>query len=100
MRAFDVRAPKKEIVIIPMIQIMVRKALGRYYWAVWGVRQMKLRNRRRELQGLNGAIGLVAGLGGYVGHLYSAAVATFLMLAIWIVGATLINLLTDPPEKK
>lgn len=61
---------------------------------------MNLRNKRRELQGLNGAIGLVAGLGGYIGQLYSGGVATFLMLAIWIVGATLINLLTDPPEKK
>jgi hypothetical protein len=59
---------------------------------------MGLRSRRRELQGVNGAAGLVAGLGGYVGHLYSPAVATFLMLAIWILGATLINLLTDPPD--
>lgn len=61
---------------------------------------MELRKRRRELNGLNGAIGLVVGLGGYVGQLYSNAVATFAMLAIWIIGATLINLLTDPPEKK
>ena len=60
---------------------------------------MKLRSKRNELQGLNGAIGLVAGLGGYVGGFYSYATATFLMLAIWIVGATLINLLTDPPGK-
>jgi len=58
---------------------------------------MELRSKRRALQGVNGAVGLVAGLGGYVGHLYSHALATFLMLAIWIVGATLINLLTDPP---
>ncbi|WP_299754955.1 hypothetical protein [uncultured Boseongicola sp.] len=49
---------------------------------------------------MNGAIGLVVGLGGYVGHLYSPAVATFLMLAIWIVGATMINLLTDNPSRK
>ena len=61
---------------------------------------MNLRNKRRELQGLNGAIGLVAGLGGYIGQLYSDGVATFLMLAIWIVGATLINLFTEPPGKK
>ncbi len=61
---------------------------------------MELKKRRRELQGLNGAVGLVAGLGGYVGGLYSNAVATFAMLAIWIVGATLINVLTDPPDKK
>jgi len=61
---------------------------------------MQLRTRRKELHGLNGAVGLVAGLGGYVGELYPNTVATFAMLAIWIVGATLINLLTDPPEKK
>ena len=60
---------------------------------------MNLRSKRRELQGLNGAVGLVAGLGGYVGNLYSYGLATFLMLAIWIVGATLINLLTDPPSR-
>ena len=57
---------------------------------------MNLRHKRKELQGLNGAVGLAAGLGGYLGHLYSNDVATFLMLAIWIVGATLINVLTDP----
>ena len=61
---------------------------------------MKLKSKRKELQGLNGAIGLVVGLGGYVGHLYSPAVATFVMLAIWIVGATMINLLTDKQNGK
>lgn len=60
---------------------------------------MDLRSKRRELQAVNGAVGLVAGLAGYVGHLYSAALATFLMLAIWIIGATVINLLTDPPDE-
>lgn len=61
---------------------------------------MDLKSKRRELQAVNGAVGLVAGLGGYVGNLYSYALATFLMLAIWIVGATLVNLLTDPPTKR
>lgn len=61
---------------------------------------MNLRKRRRELQALNGAIGLVAGLGGYIAGLYSDALATFLMLAIWIVGSTFIILVTDPPDKK
>lgn len=60
---------------------------------------MNLRSKRRELQGVNGALGLVAGLGGYVGNLYSYGLATVLMLTIWILGATVINLLTDPPEK-
>ena len=60
---------------------------------------MELKSKRRELQGLNGAVGLVVGLGGYLGNLYRDDLATFLMLAIWIVGATLINLLTDPPSR-
>ncbi|WP_068115583.1 hypothetical protein [Tropicimonas marinistellae] len=59
---------------------------------------MDLKYKRRELQGVNGAVGLVVGLGGFVGQFYAPAVAVFLMLAIWIVGATLINLLTDPPN--
>ncbi len=59
---------------------------------------MDWKSKRRELQGVNGALGVVAGLGGYVGHLYSYGMATFLMFGIWILGATVINLLTDPPE--
>lgn len=61
---------------------------------------MNLKSKRRELQGVNGAVGLAAGLGGYVGQLYPPGFATFLMLAIWIVGSTLIILLTDKPERK
>ncbi|MCV2869836.1 hypothetical protein OEW28_14465 [Defluviimonas sp. WL0002] len=60
---------------------------------------MSLKSKRQELQGLNGAVGLAVGLGGFIGHLFSSSIALFLMLAIWIVGATLINLLTDPPNK-
>jgi hypothetical protein len=56
---------------------------------------MDFRSKRRELHGVVGAIGLAAGLGGYVGGLYSPGFGTFLMLSIWIVGATLVNLLTD-----
>ena len=62
--------------------------------------EMSFRSKRREPHAVNGAIGLVLGLGGYVGQLYSNALATFLMFAVWIVGATLINLLTDRPPKK
>ena len=61
---------------------------------------MSLRTKRTELQGVNGAVGLVLGLGGYVGQLYSNTLATFLMLAVWIIGATVINLLTEPNDKK
>lgn len=61
---------------------------------------MDLRHKRRELQGVNGAIGLAAGLAGYVGQLYSHGMATFLMFSIWIVGATVIILFTEPKRKK
>ena len=61
---------------------------------------MNLKTKRRELQGVNGAVGLAAGLGGYVGDLYGPGLATFLMLAIWIVGGTVINLLTDKPGER
>lgn len=61
---------------------------------------MNLKSKRRELQGVNGAVGLVVGLGGFIGPLYAPALAVFLMLAIWIVGATVINLLTDPPKER
>ena len=61
---------------------------------------MDLRHKRRELQGVNGAVGIAAGLAGYLGDVYSDGMATFLMFAIWIVGATLINLLTEPTRKK
>ncbi len=39
------------------------------------------------------------GLGRYASGLLTPVLATFLMLGIWIVGATVINLLTDPPNK-
>lgn len=61
---------------------------------------MAFKSKRRELQAVNGAVGLVLGLGGYIGQLYSMALATFLMFAVWILGATLINLFTEPKNKK
>ena len=57
---------------------------------------MNLRNKRKELQGLNGAAGLVAGIAGFVGNFYASQTAIVLMLGIWIVGSTLIILFTDP----
>jgi hypothetical protein len=61
---------------------------------------MDFKSKRRELQAVNGAVGLALGLGGYVGQLYSATLATFLMFTVWIIGATVINLLTEHKSKK
>ena len=61
---------------------------------------MDLKSKRRELQGANGAIGVVAGLGGFLTPLYSPAMGVFFAFAIWIIGATMINLLTDPPDRR
>lgn len=60
---------------------------------------MGWKSKRREWHGVSGALGLVAGLAGFVGGLYPPGIAVFLMLAIWILGATLVNLLTDPPDR-
>lgn len=57
---------------------------------------MGLRNRRREWHGVVGALGVVAALAGFVGGIYPPTITIVLTFAIWIVGATLVNLLTDP----
>ena len=58
---------------------------------------MNLREKRRELHGLVGGAGFVAGLGGFVGGFYSIPTAIVAAFGIWIIGATLVNVLTDPP---
>lgn len=47
---------------------------------------------RATVGGLVGVVGLGAGLLGYVGKAYSAAVATVLMLAIWFIGGAIVRL--------
>ncbi|MBT8409624.1 MAG: hypothetical protein KJN93_08375 [Alphaproteobacteria bacterium] len=58
---------------------------------------MNLRNRRRELHGLIGAIGVVVALGGFVGGFYAPTTAVVGAFAVWAIGATLVNVFTDPP---
>ena len=58
---------------------------------------MNLRNKRRELHGLVGGVGVVAALAGFVGHFYSSGTAITLAFGIWIIGATLVNVFTDKP---
>ncbi|MEO0382965.1 MAG: hypothetical protein AAF234_05365 [Pseudomonadota bacterium] len=61
---------------------------------------MNLKNKRRELQAFVGTLGVVAGLGGYIGNLYSNLLATFFMIAIIMAGIMLVNVVTDPPQKR
>lgn len=60
---------------------------------------MRLRQKRRELHGVVGALGVVAALGGFVGGWYPAGTTIVLTFAIWAVGATVVNALTDPPRR-
>ncbi|WP_413719812.1 hypothetical protein [Silicimonas sp. MF1-12-2] len=60
---------------------------------------MSLRNKRRELHGVVGALGVVAALGGFVANYYSPGTTIVLIFAIIAVGATLVNVFTDPPGK-
>jgi len=50
---------------------------------------MDLRNKRRALHDLSGGLGVVAGLARF----YSIPTTFVLMFGIWVIGATLINLL-------
>jgi hypothetical protein len=54
---------------------------------------------QRESPDVNDAVGIVAELNGSVGQYHVPAVAIFLMVTIWIVGAMLVTPLTDPPNK-
>lgn len=55
-----------------------------------------LKGKRRELHGVVGAIGVAVAVLGLVGGLYAPTVAIAGAIAVWVVGATLVNLLTDP----
>ncbi len=58
---------------------------------------MDLRNRRRALHGVVGALGVVIAAGGFVGGFYSPTTAVVGAFAVWAIGATLVNVFTDPP---
>lgn len=60
---------------------------------------MKLKRKRKELQGLVGGIGVVVAIAGFVGGFFAPATTIVLALAVWIVGTLLVNLLTDPPPR-
>lgn len=53
---------------------------------------------RTTLNALVFAVGLVLGLLGYVGHVYSSAIATVLLIGTWFIGYALVNLLVKPDK--
>ena len=60
---------------------------------------MGLRNKRKELHGLVGAVGVAIALLGFVGGFMAPGLTVALTFGTWIVGATLVTVLTDPPSK-
>lgn len=56
---------------------------------------MDWKRKKTPLMGLVGGAGVVAILGSVLGGLYGLGMALFIALAIWIIGATLINVLID-----
>ena len=55
---------------------------------------MDWKRKRHALMGVVGGVGVVAVIGGALG-LYSWQLGVFLALAVWIIGATLINLMAS-----
>ena len=53
-----------------------------------------MESRRSKLFALVGAVGVVVGMGGYVGNLYSSNIETFGMMAIFILGFAMVRILT------
>ncbi len=51
---------------------------------------------RNTLNALVFAVGLVLGMLGYVGHVYSSGLATVLMVATWFIGYAVVNLVVKP----
>ncbi len=56
---------------------------------------MDWKSKKTPLMGLVGGLGVAAFLLGAVGGLYSFGLAIALAFAIWIVGATLVNVLAS-----
>jgi hypothetical protein len=57
------------------------------------------RNRNSAIGGLVFSIGLLLGLLGYVGDVYSSSVATLSMLGVWLVGGAIARLFTGDSEE-
>ncbi|OOY10788.1 hypothetical protein [Thioclava sp. F36-7] len=58
---------------------------------------MGLRQKRKELVGLVGAIGVVIAIAGFVGGYLSSGATIVWTLGVWIIGTMLVRVFTDPP---
>ncbi len=50
------------------------------------------RSRAKAIGALVGPVGLILGLLGYVGNVYSSGTATILMLGVWLIGGALVRI--------
>lgn len=58
---------------------------------------MGIGQKRKELVGLVGAIGVVVAMAGFVGGYLRPAATIVWTFGIWIVGTMLVRVFTDPP---
>jgi hypothetical protein len=50
------------------------------------------KTRVKAIGALVGPVGLILGLLGYIGDVYSSATATVLMLGVWLIGGALVRI--------
>ena len=58
-----------------------------------------MKHKRRELMGVIGALGVVIALAGFVGGWLPVRDTIVWTFGVWILGATLVLVFTDPPGK-
>lgn len=49
--------------------------------------------KKAAINGLIFAVGLMLGILGYVGDVYSSSIATILMLGVWFIGGALVTVI-------
>ncbi len=59
---------------------------------------MGIRQKRRELVGLVGALGVVIALAGFVGGYLSVPATIVWTFGVWILGTMIVRVLTEPPD--
>ncbi len=56
---------------------------------------MNLKPKKKALYGLVGAIGVSIAVAGFVGGVFSPRMTIVLAFAVWVIGATLVNVITS-----